>query len=1169
MKRIVYAPEVFAYVSTSSGALLDISPDIISGQVMRNTGKNPSTVNLTLQNTADPNDPSNPNRTYMGGQILPMDRIVVYLKKDYPTQVFSGYIDLAPYWQPYPRPVVIEASCTLKRLLYTYWDPSLPVVFNIMNNLGFNLSPVLGISGGYQQTNSNLFAGQTTGTENNSLVSDTGFSALLRFLLEDVGQWNSNSVYIEPIPQAWVDSVTQIYQRVLNDEQSIHAKLDAIFNSSASSGPPSITGTGGKSPATAFSGNLQNEIADWTQRQITDRGLEHELSTAKGIARTIAIAANSSGSKYDVDPRLLVALASLENFGLVKTSHIHIGTNNVFGGPKDYSSYAEVFATTAKNFQSNKYDRHSIQTIIDGGSGRKGWFNQDPAGNQQPGKTARNSDGTDVARFYESLLDHSGLGNITWTSDTLHPTQFGYPKNDNPPRPQPPAKPPAPVKNAYIQLHAYGKNANEKLNYTNEEKDNLGAAQYIKNYIDSNPSWKMTTEVYGSGFDTVNHDISVFIRHADNIQSNGRRLSISVHPKASANSFRLAEDIQQGLADQGLVAGTNFTAGLDHNYIGLTKDHAKASVVVQLPAVGYRTEKVGGTIRPANETLLLGIINGLYKYKYKVLDPTLTEHKTYSTEVKDEGMRLFPSAYSTKITPQRIVGGQEFRFKSKVPFCSIQAGTIVEIKKDWNGIGKDAIVIKLSSPIHNYNAIFIAGGEFNASVLNSKGIKAGEVLGTCTSKDTLTIGFAETQTSGKKTTYNLPTSLNEGAQLMHNLLVAQMPELVAPKNANSQWIKIPGVDTPTIGPIPSSSSAATGINGPGGNIPGVPAFNVSLNVPLNITNSVLMTGYRSFENDIQLLDSVDQICTSSQRVYASLPDGSFIAWYPDYFNITKDNPYYYIRSTEVVDFTIDINDNQILTHSYVIGAPFWPAVSVDVQNQNALYGGGIASIDMPGLVDSFFNLNSPNVDESVDNLISNISSVNNFFNRYGVRPSVNSDLNIRHPIIEFFYAYQTLIKAWAAQFVSTATFTFLPDLFPGMIAQIETNDPNNPEYCVYVEQVTHDFDYTNGFTTSATITALSRPTGGDAANITPEYARVASLLPGAGPSTTLQAPSKDPNPPGQALVNTYITPPGYEINPSVNFNPAPVSALQSLVVTPNMTSGLDPQALLKAIGWNG
>ena len=58
------------------------------------------------------------------------------------------------------------------------------------------------------------------------------------------------------------------------------------------------------------------------------------------------------------------------------------------------------------------------------------------------------------------------------------------------------------------------------------------------------------------------------------------------------------------------------------------------------------------------------------------------------------------------------------------------------------------------------------------------------------------------------------------------------------------------------------------------------------------------------------------------------------------------------------------------------------------------------------------------------------------------------------------------MKKWAEQFISRVELTFMPELFPGMIIEIE-----DLELTFYVEEVQHSFSYESGFTTTVTLSA--------------------------------------------------------------------------------------------------
>ena len=111
-KTFVYSPEVKVVIEG-----VDVSADVVSGNVKRITD-GASSLNLVLSNKGF--------RYTAHHQFKRMDRIVVWLKRvGAPVKVFTGYLNVVPGLQLYPSTVRLQASCTLKKLLYTYWDPGL------------------------------------------------------------------------------------------------------------------------------------------------------------------------------------------------------------------------------------------------------------------------------------------------------------------------------------------------------------------------------------------------------------------------------------------------------------------------------------------------------------------------------------------------------------------------------------------------------------------------------------------------------------------------------------------------------------------------------------------------------------------------------------------------------------------------------------------------------------------------------------------------------------------------------------------------------------------------------------------------------------------------------------------------------------------------------------
>lgn len=163
-KVLTYAPDCWCYVATDSG-VLDLSADIIRGQVQR-VENSISQASFVVNNK---------NARY-SNVIKPMDRIVVFLKRVVKLQVFSGYVNSAPFIDLYPTIATINASCTLKRLQHTWWNPGLVSSATLLDQKQY-------------------VQGQT----------DQGLGKMLVEVLAQVANWDRNQIHIQQIPKAFVN----------------------------------------------------------------------------------------------------------------------------------------------------------------------------------------------------------------------------------------------------------------------------------------------------------------------------------------------------------------------------------------------------------------------------------------------------------------------------------------------------------------------------------------------------------------------------------------------------------------------------------------------------------------------------------------------------------------------------------------------------------------------------------------------------------------------------------------------------------------------------------------------------------------------------------------------------------------------------------------------------
>lgn len=169
MQTLIYAPDVQILIG-HNGTQYDVSKDIVRGQVVRKENS-ASSLFWTC---------ANPDLRY-NGLFSRMDRVAVFLTRVSKLQVFSGYLDTIPWMQAYPGTVDFRATCTIKRLLHTWWNPGSAASAVFFNQI----TPAYSTAGDGQAT-------------------DSGIGSILRNILEQVGKWPRNTVHIQNFPQEFL-----------------------------------------------------------------------------------------------------------------------------------------------------------------------------------------------------------------------------------------------------------------------------------------------------------------------------------------------------------------------------------------------------------------------------------------------------------------------------------------------------------------------------------------------------------------------------------------------------------------------------------------------------------------------------------------------------------------------------------------------------------------------------------------------------------------------------------------------------------------------------------------------------------------------------------------------------------------------------------------------------
>jgi hypothetical protein len=255
-----------------------------------------------------------------------------------------------------------------------------------------------------------------------------------------------------------------------------------------------------------------------------------------------------------------------------------------------------------------------------------------------------------------------------------------------------------------------------------------------------------------------------------------------------------------------------------------------------------------------------------------------------------------------------------------------------------------------------------------------------------------------------------------------------------------------------------------------------------------------LEGQKSLLNDQPLLPFVEQLTGACLRHFMSTPSGDFFAFYPDYFGGLGKTAYWLIDDVEIISGSIELSDDNLATHVYVVGDTFGApsgaeSGSATVDWLDNIHTSGVVTIFNAFMADFLNGHDSPKdvvpdklkVNRAEKPTLANYQDAIAFLQKYGARPHYEQQATVRAPIYEAFLAYQKFCLKWSEQFKTQFEFTFMPELFPGGLVAF----PDHGLQC-YVASVTHNCSYENGFTTSAELMAPSAYRGTDGSTLDPD-----------------------------------------------------------------------------------
>lgn len=236
----------------------------------------------------------------------------------------------------------------------------------------------------------------------------------------------------------------------------------------------------------------------------------------------------------------------------------------------------------------------------------------------------------------------------------------------------------------------------------------------------------------------------------------------------------------------------------------------------------------------------------------------------------------------------------------------------------------------------------------------------------------------------------------------------------------------------------------------------LPAFAPKINA--------LFTGERSLINCDPLITMVQALCKATLRNWCSSPTGDFVAWYPDYWGLDGKQAVMNIEDIEMKDVSINLNDYSLITHAYVAMGTGWG----QSMGPEGWLQSGVATVENEALYQEMVKI-APGLNKPM--------SGQDILAKFGARPFMQEYDMVQNAELRQLLAIHHFMEGWTNQFATNVSFTFMPELFPGMRINLVGHNLQ-----VYVTQVEHTFDYARGFHTQATITAPSVPNGASQIN---------------------------------------------------------------------------------------
>lgn len=1006
MQRFVYSPKVFIYVNTGGAVgdknnppkIVDLTNYTTAGSVNRVISQ-VSTAEITIRNPHKKwTQPGNPT-------FRPMDPITIFMQrqKGFPVQVFTGYLDRTPYYHLYPGTCTLMASCTLKRLLHKYFDPALNFTFNFLGKYGWKPA---GAGGGLtniaEETQS---AGLGTDSKKVTVVGDSLAVGAAGPLRDALGGYQVSS--------------------------------DALTGRTTQQG---ITALKAK-PLASLPGTVVISLGtnDDPGNPSAFRTRVREIMTYVGEKRHVVWVnlrgAGLGGSLAPLNQVLTQESRRYENLTILnwnrQVTEQNIEMTGVHTNPEGYTKRAKAIANAVKR-----------------GGGRV------PSQNE-------------VAA---DIIDDTGFGRLLYAVMT----EIGDWRSNE----------------IYIEELPIGITDKVARLYRSFEDDNSEAAKDFNTLL--RKLIGTSSQGTGGGNENVDSQATLYTGPLDRDFRRSTPGNFATETISFQDAAMLAEMAGlPGITYAQIARGeSGLRPGADGGVEGTPGAPGfglwQMTPGAQNEATRRKWESIGNYFNPWKNALmakhLAGSGTGVSNYygtgfvtdvNKRYTGPMPKSRLTEGVDDKDE------ETDNSSGTGNPAMGGNGGRRPAADAVEDAGGGTAsAKVRTPKELI--DQIVL----PLARQNGVNKSVAENDAandrhSLLSSSGNRSDH-------KGPPDKAWAADLPAEGAKGDKLATALAKRFRFDGNGIGSYVRETIDGfsiqilRNVEGHFSHVHvGVQKVGAGEIsvePGEGDSGGGGGGSGGGDEGgsdsgnekspfAAAFAAVLDWPSIAEQSEArrLYGQKSLMNDKPLLPFIEQLAGASLRSFQSLPNGAFFAFYPDYFGeMGHRTPYWAIDDVEILDGAIELTDDALVTHQYVVGDTIW---GNGIRIEEKVASGGVVTV---------FNAFGTPAGTDGEPLVpqfdgkAGADAALAFLQKYGPRPDYHEAPMIRNPYFEMFLAYQKFMLSWSKQFATNFTFTFMPELYPGGRVAFT----NHGLQC-YIDSVTHNWDYSSGFTTSAVLSAPS------------------------------------------------------------------------------------------------